>query len=515
MDARPDDPAQLGKYRIVGRLGTDGALGRVYAGEDPTGRPVALRVIPEDLARDAGFRERFRREVQAAAAAPPWFVAAVLDADADAERPWVATARVDGPSLRTYVGEQGPLGEAGVSALAVRMADGLAALHATGLVHRDLRPSNVILAEDGPRLIDFGIARAADAGDRTGRSIGTPEYLSPEQAAGASAVGPASDMFTFGSLLAYAATGRSPFAGDSAAASLHRVVEAEPDLTGLDGVVRDAVALCLDKDPARRATAGQLAGFLRTAEAAAAARTVAVPAVRPLPAPPPGAAPSGMAAPTLVSAAPPPYPPPQAVAFDEAPPRRSQAMWVPVIAIAVLAALVAGGIALVLTRSPAAVGGSASPSAGAPADPGQTPPPAAGGVTGSDPAAGTTPVDPSTFGVGGPRFASPSRNISCLMSADGGGSARCDVTNRTWTLPPQPPDCTLAFGQGAQVVGPAPGTLTCAGDTVSDPALTMLQYGQSVTFNGIVCVSRDTGIRCTNTGTGHGFRVSRGAYELF
>lgn len=269
-------------------------MGRVLLGVDDTGRRVALKVVHSELAADPGFRERFRREVAMAASAPAWFTAPVLDADPDAQRPWLATAFVDGPSLQSYVTARGPLEEPGVAALAVRMADGLAALHSAGLVHRDLKPSNVLLADDGPRLIDFGISRAADttALTQTGHVMGTAEYMSPEQAGGERDIGPAGDMFSLGSLLVFAATGRSPFASDSAAGSLYRITYSEPDLGALSGRVREAVHACLTKEPAGRPTAAQVRGLLRAAEAPADA-TVA------LPAPPPSPSPDGVSS-TLV-----------------------------------------------------------------------------------------------------------------------------------------------------------------------------------------------------------------------
>jgi eukaryotic-like serine/threonine-protein kinase len=524
MDAESDDPVTLGRYKVVSRLGA-GGMGRVLLGVDEAGRRVALKVVHAELAADPGFRERFRREVQMAAAAPPWFTAPVLDADPDAERPWLATAYVPGPSLQAYVSEHGPLAEQGTTALAVRMADGMVALHAAGLVHRDLKPSNVLLAEDGPRLIDFGISRAADttALTQTGHVMGTPEFMSPEQAAGARDIGPASDMFALGSLLVYAATGRSPFAADSAAGALYRIVYSEPDLEPLAGRVREAVEACLAKDPAGRPSASQVRGLLRAgevpppADAAASDPASAATAVVPAVAPRPGA--PGALRTTLVGAHPPippvgPPPGPPLVSPPTSPPAAgpsSRRRWVVIAAIAV-AALLGAGIAVAAVQL-LGRGGDRTVAAPGTADPSATP---SGGASASgDPAAGATVIDAATdgrFGAGTARFATPSRNIACQMSAD---EVRCDVVERTWQVPPAPADCPLAYGTGASLTGQGAGTLTCAGDTVADPGLATLAYGQGVRLSGVVCVSRESGLRCENTGTRHGFRVSRGSYDLF
>ncbi|MBN9102030.1 MULTISPECIES: serine/threonine-protein kinase [unclassified Pseudonocardia] len=510
MDPASDEPTTLGRYRVQSPLGA-GGMGRVLLGVDDAGQRVALKLVHRELAADPGFRERFRREVQMAASAPAWFTAPVLDADPDAERPWLATAFVDGPSLQSYVTTQGPLGEQGLAALAERMADGLAALHAAGLVHRDLKPSNVLLADDGPRLIDFGISRAADTTSltQTGHVMGTPEYMSPEQAGGERDIGPASDMFSFGSLLVFAATGRSPFAADSAAAALYRITYSEPDLGPLTGRVREVVHACLTKDPAGRPTASQVRGLLRAAGAAApspSSTLVDVPAVVPAPpAPVPlDAVPTGAGWPAGM----PPagmYP-----AYDAAPPPPPPARrpWLVPVAVAVAVLLLAGiGLgAFLLTRNrDTTVAQPPVPSATA----GPTPAPS------GDPVAGAAIVDARSdgrFGTDGARFATPSRNIACMMSAD---EVRCDVAQNSWKTPPKPADCIGDYGNGARLAGTGSGELTCAGDTVADPSLTVLAYGQGVRFAGVVCISRETGMRCANESTGHGFRVARASYDLF
>ncbi|MCD0485308.1 serine/threonine protein kinase [Streptacidiphilus sp. ASG 303] len=250
----PDDPRRVGAYRLLRRLGA-GGMGRVYLGRTAGGRTVAVKLVRSDLADDAEFRARFRREVAAARRFDAAWTAPVLDADTEGPRPWVATGYVAGPALDAAVRDTGPLPERSVRALGAGLAEALAAVHAAGLVHRDVKPSNVLLALDGPRLIDFGIARALDAATsltRTGYVVGSPGYMSPEQAAGGGA-GPAGDVFSLGAVLAYAATGTPPFGdGVSAAVLLYRVLHEEPDLGGLAGPLREAVAACLAKDPAAR-----------------------------------------------------------------------------------------------------------------------------------------------------------------------------------------------------------------------------------------------------------------------
>ncbi|WP_377269884.1 protein kinase [Peterkaempfera sp. SMS 1(5)a] len=257
----PGDPRQVGGYRLLRRLGA-GGMGRVYLGRTAGGRTVAVKLVRTDLADDEEFRARFRQEIAAARRVGGAWTAPVLDADTEGERPWVATGYVAGPALDAAVKEAGPLPERSVRALGSGLAEALAAVHATGLVHRDVKPSNVLLALDGPRLIDFGIARALDASTsltRSGYVVGSPGYMSPEQAAGGEA-GPSGDVFSLGAVLAYAATGSPPFGdGVSAAVLLYRVLHEEPDLTGLPGgPLRDAVEACLAKDASARPTPDQL-----------------------------------------------------------------------------------------------------------------------------------------------------------------------------------------------------------------------------------------------------------------
>ncbi|TDC94310.1 serine/threonine-protein kinase [Actinomadura sp. 7K507] len=246
------DPRKVGPYRLVGRLG-GGGMGQVYLGRSEGGRPVAVKVVRQELAADPGFRRRFAREVTAARKVGGFHTAQVVDADPTADPPWLVTAYIPGPSLQAAVQEDGPLPLKSAAALGAGLAEGLAVVHACGLVHRDLKPSNVILAEDGPRVIDFGIVRALDATSHTlSRAVvGTPAFMSPEQARG-DPVGPASDVFSLGSVLMFAVTGRGPFGEGPSHALMYRIVHDDPDLDGLPGELRDLVVDCLAKDPGMR-----------------------------------------------------------------------------------------------------------------------------------------------------------------------------------------------------------------------------------------------------------------------
>ncbi|MEU0667017.1 serine/threonine-protein kinase [Streptomyces lavendulocolor] len=264
------DPAAIGPYRLLGRLGA-GGMGRVYLARSEGGRTVAVKVVHPHFALDEEFRARFRREVEAARRVGGRWTAPVLDADPDAPVPWVATGYVTGPPLARAVADHGPLPHHTVRALGAGLAEALAAVHGLGLVHRDVKPSNVLLALDGPRLIDFGIARATDGTaslTSTGVSVGSPGYMAPEQILGKGVTG-AADVFSLGAVLAYAATGTAPFPGDSSAALLYKVVHEEPELGGtLTGDLRDLVAGCLAKDPAARPAPGEVAGRLAPGGAA-------------------------------------------------------------------------------------------------------------------------------------------------------------------------------------------------------------------------------------------------------
>jgi serine/threonine protein kinase len=256
---RPGDPRWAGRYELVGRLGS-GGMGDVFLGRSPGGRPVAVKVIrAELLAANPDFRLRFAREVAAAREVNALFTAPVVDADPAAQMPWLVTAYVPGPSLADAVEDHGPLRPGVVRALAAGLAEGLAAIHAAGVVHRDLKPSNVLLASDGPRIIDFGISRAVrlTALTATGIFVGSPAFMSPEQAAG-NEIGPASDVFSLGSVLTFAATGHGPFGGDSVPALFYQVVSGQPKLEGISADLRPLVERCLAKEPADRPTPEQV-----------------------------------------------------------------------------------------------------------------------------------------------------------------------------------------------------------------------------------------------------------------
>ncbi|MGX1561031.1 protein kinase domain-containing protein [Streptomyces sp. NPDC055506] len=251
---QPDDPAELGTYRLLRRLGA-GGMGRVYLARSPGGRTVAVKVVRPDLAADGDFRDRFRHEVEIAKAVSGRFTAPVVDADPDAPLPWLATSYVLGPDLTDVVAAHGALPEPTVRALAAGLAAALQEVHAAGLIHRDMKPSNVLLAADGPRVIDFGIARAVDGNrmTQTGVVVGSPGYMSPEQALGQD-ISTAGDVFSLGAVLAFAATGRGTFGHGavSHASLLYQVVHGEPDLEGVPQQLLGLVRACLAKDPAHR-----------------------------------------------------------------------------------------------------------------------------------------------------------------------------------------------------------------------------------------------------------------------
>ncbi len=257
-----DDPRVIGEYRLRAQLGA-GGMGRVYLGLSPAGRAVAVKVVHPDLARDAEFLRRFGREVAAARAVSGIYTAPVVASGLNERPPWLATAFVPGPPLDQVVGENGPLPEQALWPLLGGLVEALQAIHACGVVHRDLKPANVLLATDGPRVIDFGISRATDGTALTAAGVvfGTPGFMSPEQAEGRGA-GPASDVFALGCVIAYAAAGAGPFGTGTAAAILYRVVHSEPVLDGIPPQLREVIAACLAKDPAARPTLRTLSGTI-------------------------------------------------------------------------------------------------------------------------------------------------------------------------------------------------------------------------------------------------------------
>lgn len=273
------DPQRIGAYRLLGRLGV-GGMGQVYLARSDRGRTVALKLVREELAAQQEFRDRFRQEVRAARRVGSTWTAPVLDADTEADVPWVATGYVAGPSLHATVsgrpgtlsgpapGAYGPLPERSVRVLGSGLAHALKAIHTAGLIHRDLKPSNILLTIDGPRVIDFGIARALDTVTdggltRTGAPVGTPGFMSPEQVRG-ERVSAASDVFCLGSVLTYALTGRLPFgaAANEMPALLFRIAQEDPDLTGVTPGLDDLIRGCLHKDPRARPSTDDILALL-------------------------------------------------------------------------------------------------------------------------------------------------------------------------------------------------------------------------------------------------------------
>ncbi|MFF0095501.1 PQQ-binding-like beta-propeller repeat protein [Streptomyces canus] len=253
MPLRDGDPESVGGYVLLDRIGA-GGMGTVFLGRSAAGRRVAVKVVHPQLCQDEEFRVRFRQEIEAVRRVSGAFTAPVVDADPDAEQPWMATLYVPGPSLAACVDRGGPLKGPELRILALGLIEALREIHRAGVVHRDLKPGNVLMAEDGPRVIDFGISRAADNQQLTvtGNLIGTPPFMSPEQLRSPRDVTPASDVFSLGSLLAYAATGNGPFDADTPYMAGYQVMYEPPALDEVPQPLRGVVERCLDKDPAAR-----------------------------------------------------------------------------------------------------------------------------------------------------------------------------------------------------------------------------------------------------------------------
>ncbi|MER7791811.1 serine/threonine-protein kinase [Streptomyces sp. NPDC097640] len=251
------DPRHVGPYRLIGNLG-HGDLGRVFLGRTRGGRLVAVLVVTPKLAADGEFRRILAQEVAEARKVGGFYTAHIVDADPRADPPWLATAYIPGPSLAQAVDAHGPLPHGAVRVLGSGLAEGLAAVHAAGLLHRDLTPGNVILADDGPRVTDFAIARALEAAHPSMTVGGTAGwFLSPEQVRGAEP-GPASDVFSLAGVLVYAATGRTPFGGERGSDALHRIISTDPDLDGVPDPLAGLLSACLAKDPADRPTVAEV-----------------------------------------------------------------------------------------------------------------------------------------------------------------------------------------------------------------------------------------------------------------
>jgi serine/threonine protein kinase len=253
------DPEQVGGYLLIGRLGA-GAMGQVYLGRTAAGRLVAVKTIKTELAEEPDFRNRFGQEVAAARRVSGAFTAAVVAADSEADVPWLATVYVPAPSLSRLVRTCGPLGVQAVRWLAAGCAEALESIHGVGLVHRDLKPANVLVSPDGPRVIDFGVARAAERIQLTVTrgSIGTPAYMAPEQARDTRQATSASDIFALGATMLFAATGHAPYQGETVMDVLVQLATGPPDLTGLPGELADIVRSCLERDPRNRPTSASV-----------------------------------------------------------------------------------------------------------------------------------------------------------------------------------------------------------------------------------------------------------------
>jgi serine/threonine protein kinase len=253
LPVRRQDPRKIGPYRVVGRLG-EGGMGVVYAATH-AGTRAAVKLIRSEYAADVHFRERFRREVALLSRVEGACVSRFLAADTEAARPWLATSYVPGPTLNAHVGRSGPLRGSALLSVAIVVAEALAVIHRAGVIHRDLKPSNVILSQDGPKVLDFGIARALDetAITVTHVFVGSSGWASPEQYQG-HAIGPASDVYGWGAVIAFAATGRPPLGTGTIEVMAHRVLKEKPNLDGVPDSLRGLVASALEKDPTDRPT---------------------------------------------------------------------------------------------------------------------------------------------------------------------------------------------------------------------------------------------------------------------
>jgi serine/threonine protein kinase len=264
----PGDPAGVGPYRLEAVLGS-GGMGRVYLGRTPAGSAVAVKVVHREYAGDVSFRKRFEQEVAAARRVQGLDTVPVVDADLQTDEPWLATAYVPGPSLQYAVTDGEPLPVEAALGLVARVAEALQSIHAADVIHRDLKPSNIILTGDGPKVIDFGIARAADVTSVTGTGMrtGTPAYMAPEYIRGQS-VTEAGDVFALGVVAHFAATGRLAFGGGSHHSVTYRIMEQAPDLDGCPEPVRAVAAACLEKDPEQRPTTAEIIQQCRQGSAA-------------------------------------------------------------------------------------------------------------------------------------------------------------------------------------------------------------------------------------------------------
>ncbi|MEU1279303.1 serine/threonine-protein kinase [Streptomyces sp. NPDC005805] len=271
-----EHPEHAGQYRLEDCLGT-GGMGVVHLATSASGLRLAVKVIHAEHASDPEFRARFRQEVAAARQVSGAFTAPVVDADPDAGRPWMATLFIDGPTLADEVKRNGPLDPVRLRRVGAGLAEALRDIHRAGVVHRDLKPGNVMLAQDGPKVIDFGISRPRDSDLRTetGKLIGTPPFMAPEQFQRPREVGPEADVFALGAVLVHAATGRGPFDSDSPYIVAYQIVHDEPDLAGVPDDLVPLLSRCLAKDPADRPTPYELMVALRASSPSAVCDTEA------------------------------------------------------------------------------------------------------------------------------------------------------------------------------------------------------------------------------------------------
>ncbi|WP_432147083.1 protein kinase domain-containing protein [Streptomyces sp. bgisy084] len=357
MSLRAGDPAEIGGYPLEARLGS-GGMGTVFLARTSSGRRIAIKLIHPQFAADDEFRIRFRQEVAAARQVSGAFTAAVVDAAPEAEQPWMATTYIQGHTLARRIATKGPLSGAELRRLAIGLAEALRDIHRVGVVHRDLKPSNVVLSPEGPRVIDFGISRAVDQQTLTitGRVIGTPPFMSPEQLQAPRDVGPRSDVFSLGTLLAYSATGHGPFDAESPYIAAFQVVHREPSLEDVPAALRTVVESCLAKEPNGRPSADELLVLLRDLPAdldQIDARGVGAGRTRDMVTEHHFAAPATPAPATSTPATPAPAPPtitpaaPDTGSADTSIGRRLRRRWHPVLAaaVAVTVAAIGGGVA--------------------------------------------------------------------------------------------------------------------------------------------------------------------------
>ncbi|QTD98542.1 protein kinase domain-containing protein [Streptomyces cyanogenus] len=450
MALRDSDPAEVGGYRIEDRLGS-GGMGVVYLARSASGRRLAVKVVHGQYADDDEFRTRFRREVAAARQVSGAFTAPVVDADADGPSPWMATLYIPGEDLGTYVRRHGPLPPGRLRDLAAGLAEALRDIHRAGVVHRDLKPANVMLADDGPRVIDFGISRAAEAAGmdaltQTGRVMGTPPFMSPEQFTSPHEVGPATDIFSLGAVLVYAATRRGPFDSPNPWETATRVVEGAPELAGVPDDLLPFVRLCLEKHPKSRPGPDELLHLLREGR---------LPHPRPEPAPPETE----------------PAPP-----ETEPAPRRRRWWPAAVAATAVLAAVAA--TTTVLARA----GGS---------EPHRLP---AGWHAWHRRAVDPTAENPNTAGPSGPFSRCVLADKALLCAGDGIMAARFSLADgrNVWTRPMDPTPAESTTSGGGTIIGTRPGAVYVYGADDHD-IKTGGEDAESRTTHTVQALDPDTG----------------------